>query len=275
VFVSKSRLDELQAQLSALTNELASVRDNNRQLQAQLSAVGQELASTRADNEQLHAQLFAVGRELASARADKARLAAELANYRSSPGGTVTRLTPEQRRYLDREALVLLPRLLDLLPAGERVVIVDAGAREVDADPRWRPFPPARLRFFGFEADAAEAQRLNQIAGPEGLERKFYPAGLWGSSGTVPFDLNKAAGGSSFLAQNRTLTDRWKFENATDTALARETFYPTRTADMTVVSLADWAGREGVREVDFLKINVQGGELEILNGAGPGARQSG
>jgi hypothetical protein len=46
-------------------------------------------------------------------------------------------------------------------------------------------------------------------------------------------------------------------------------FYPVRTEDVAVVSLADWAASEGVTSVDFLKINVQGGELEILQGAGP------
>jgi hypothetical protein len=37
---------------------------------------------------------------------------------------------------------------------------------------------------------------------------------------------------------------------------------------MRVVSLDDWAAEAGVHQIDFLKLNVQGGELEILNGAG-------
>jgi FkbM family methyltransferase len=172
-------------------------------------------------------------------------------------------------RYRQRDALILIPRLMDLLPEGERVVIVDGGAREVDRDARWRPFPPKRLRFIGFEPDKAEAERLNATPGPGGLEWQFIPAGLWGSSGEKVFEHNKASGGSSFLPQNREVTDRWKFENPTQISLAHEIFYPIGQETMRVVSLADWANESGVRTVDFIKLNVQGAEHEILDGAGP------
>jgi FkbM family methyltransferase len=218
-----------------------------------------ELMRTQVTNRQLWAQLSAVGMELADARATIDRLQNHATAQRSGA----------QARYLGREELILLPRLMNLLPPDGRLTVVDAGAREVDADLRWRPFPPARLRFYGFEADADEAARLNEVSSTDGAERHFYPAGLWGSTGTIPFEHNKAGGGSSFLPQNRAVTDRWKFENPTEVSIASEMFYPVRTEQLAVVSLADWAAREGVANVDFLKINVQGGELEILQGAGP------
>jgi FkbM family methyltransferase len=165
-------------------------------------------------------------------------------------------------RYRDR--LILLPRLLQLLSSDEQFLIVDGGAREVDRDPRWRPFPPDRLRFIGFEPDEAEAARLNATHGPGGLAWQFIPAGLWGTSGRMRFEHNKAAGGSSFLTQNRELTDRWKLENPTETTLARDAFFPVSYEDLRVVSLADWAKDAGVDAVDFIKLNVQGGELQIL-----------
>jgi FkbM family methyltransferase len=218
-----------------------------------------KLLRTQVTNLQLRAQLSAVGKELAYARATIERLQEHATALQSAA----------RARYLNREELILLPRLMSLLPLDGRLTIVDAGAREVDADPRWRPFPPARLRFYGFEADANEAARLNEVSSPDGAERHFYPAGLWGSTGKIPFEHNKASGGSSFLHQNRAVTDRWKFENPTQVSIASEMFFPVRTEDLTVVSLADWAAREEVTNVDFLKINVQGGELEILQGAGP------
>ena len=218
-----------------------------------------ELLRTQATNRQLGAQLSAVGMELANARATIERLKDH-----------ATALQPAVRvRYLNREELILLPRLMSLLPLDGRLTIVDAGARAVDADPRWRPFPPDRLRFYGFEADADEAARLNELPSTDGTERHFYPAGLWGSTGKISFEHNKADGGSSFLHQNRAVTDRWKFENPTQVSIASDMFFPVRTEELTVVSLTDWAAREEVTNVDFLKINVQGGELEILQGAGP------
>ena len=207
------------------------------QLEAQLTNVGAELTATRRRLETLEAR----------ARGD---------------------VDPRSTRYLNREQLTILPSLVALLPAEERFVIIDGGARDMEADPRWRAFPPARLRFFSFEADQTEALRLDQLAPNQGLERHVYPAGLGGSSGRARFEHNKASGGSSLLPQNRAVTDRWKFENPNAIAYAREIFYPTGAEEIPVISLRDWARDTGIDEVDFLKLNVQGAELDILKGAG-------
>ena len=174
------------------------------------------------------------------------------------------------RKYIDNspKSLILLPRLLSYLAPEERFVIIDGGAREMEQDFRWRPFPPERLRFFGFEADADEAARLDTLPTAAGLERRFYPAALGGTSGKATFEHNKASGGSSLLAQNRAITDRWKFENPSQISLAREMFFPTRREEIVVTTLADWARETGTPEVDFIKLNVQGAELDILKAGG-------
>lgn len=237
------------------------LRRENAGLSARLMSAEAELNELRtgtAENAPLRAQLKNVGLELAEARQ-------RLAEMERRQGGE---MDPVVSRYRDRQALVLLPLLMTLLPENDRFLIVDGGAREVDRDPRWRPFPPERLRFIGFEPDEAEAQRLNATPGPGGLEWKFVPAGLWGSSGQMQFEHNKASGGSSFLPQNRAVTDRWKFENPREISHARDIFFPVSYQDMRVVSLADWAQDAKVDTIDFLKLNVQGGELQILEGAG-------
>lgn len=170
--------------------------------------------------------------------------------------------------YINRESLILLPKLLACLAPNDRFVIIDGGAREMEQDYRWRPFPPERLRFFGFEADAAEAARLTDLAAPAGLERRFYPAALGGKSGKAIFEHNKAGGGSSLLSQNRAVTDRWKFENPHRVSLAREMFFPTHDEEITVTTLSDWANATETTEVDFIKLNVQGAELDILKSGG-------
>jgi FkbM family methyltransferase len=238
--------------------ELQAERQQSDSLRAKLTEVSLELQAAREHSSALEAQLMNVGLELKHAREQL-----ELLRERDRRSQSEAAL-----RYRDRKSLILLPRLLDLLPDQERFVIVDGGAREVDREPRWRPFPPSRLRFIGFEPNESEAQRLNATPGPGGLEWQFIPAGLWGSSGQRRFEHNKAEGGSSFLSQHRELTDRWKFENAQETVLAREMFFPVSDEEMRVVSLAGWAKHAKIDAIDFLKLNVQGGELEILQGAG-------
>ena len=210
------------------------------------------------ENRTLKHQLSNVGAELTAARETLATIERQKKN----------REIERSAAYRQRDSLILLPNILGQLPAGDRFVIVDAGAREVDRDVRWRPFPPQRLKFIGFEPDQAEATRLNTTPGPGGLEWKFVPAGLWGSSGTIPFEHNKAGGGSSFFPQNRAVTDRWKFENPNEVSIAKDMFFPIGREDMRVVSLADWAHETALEPVDFLKLNVQGGEHEVLNGCG-------
>src|SRR5262245_21307453 len=106
----------------------------------QLSALAR-LEQLSEENSSLRAQLADVGRELEGTRRQLRRL-----EQRTNWGeGSFA------ARYREREALIILPRLVELLPDEERFFIVDAGAREVDRDPRWKPFPQGRLKFVGFE----------------------------------------------------------------------------------------------------------------------------
>jgi FkbM family methyltransferase len=296
------------AELAAARTALEQVRTTGKQLEEQLRAVGAELAGARdgiaqrdAQNAALTQQLVAVGDELGAARASFHQLAeqnaaltnqlhgvgSELAETRAvlaartkaydalvSSGATPGRAdgSADARAaaaYKARSALILLPHVLDLLPRDEALVVVDVGAREADRDARWQPFPRHRLRFYGFEPEAGEADRLNQMRDEHRFPTEFFAAGLWSSTGTLTFHHNNIPGGSSFLRQQRAVTDRWKFENPTQVSLAREIFREAGTEEIEVVTLADWAAQQNVRDVDFMKLNVQGGELEVLRGAGP------
>lgn len=157
---------------------------------------------------------------------------------------------------------------LSLLPETERIVVVDAGARDAHRDPRWRLLPPHRLAYHGFEPDPPECEKLNRELRELGISGAYYPVGLWDQTGRLPFHVNRAPGGSSFLRQNRAVTDRWKFENPSEVSLARDMFFEDRTVEETVTDVGNWAREAGVDGVDFVKLNVQGGEIAILKGMG-------
>jgi FkbM family methyltransferase len=149
----------------------------------------------------------------------------------------------------------------------ESFVILDGGARDAYADPRWSVFDPKRLRLYGFDPDAAEVVRLNRESKERGLQFQFFAGVLWGSSTTVTFYENKSPGGGSCFAQNTDLTHRWKFENQTDLFLSRDIFYPVGETQWQTMSLDEWSRTTGLRDIDFIKLNVQGAELEIVKGA--------
>src|SRR5262249_13480545 len=148
--------------------------------------------------EQLTAQLHAVGAELSETRAVLAQQVATADALREKVAAFEAGVDPtssdQARLYRRRESLVLVPLLLALHPPDDAVVVVDGGAREVDRDARWRPFPPGRLRFYGFEADPAEAERLSRSGGHDAAQTTFFPAGLWGTTGTCNFEHNHAEG---------------------------------------------------------------------------------
>jgi hypothetical protein len=100
------------------------------------------------------------------------------------------------------------------------------GAREAEVDTRWGKLPLQNLIIHGFEPEPKECARLNELAVVQGLDRKYYPVGIWSENGELQFYENYAGGGSSFLLQNQAVTDRWKFENPTQICFSKEIFRP-------------------------------------------------
>lgn len=174
---------------------------------------------------------------------------------------------PLRERYITRKGFIINDLVSSCLPANEKFSIIDGGARDAHADPRWRVIDPKRIRIFGFEPDSAEVARLNQEAKEKNIDYHYYDGALWSKRTNVTFYENKSPGGGSCFPQNTALTDRWKFENHQQLFLAKDIFYPIGTSEWQTTSLNDWSGQTGHHDIDFMKLNVQGAELEILQGA--------
>jgi len=170
------------------------------------------------------------------------------------------------RAYLNHERLILTDKILEITPNTE-LVVIDGGARDAHRDVRWRPLFPKHVTIYGFEPDTAECDRLNAELLGLSARGEYFPVGLWSTNTCLPMEVNKASGGHSFLPQNIEVTDRWKFENPSQTAHAKDVFRPIENIDMDVVSLKTWAEKNDIERFDFCKLNVQGAEIEILKGA--------
>jgi FkbM family methyltransferase len=142
--------------------------------------------------------------------------------------------------------------------------LIDCGARGTIPEP-WASLEtafPNSLQVVGFEADAEEAARLTEVYGGR---RRYVPAAAWNAVGTRPIYITERPQTSSLFPPNAEIQHYFRpkpggFVNVQDgRAVARVVDIPTTTID---VAMADVSF-----DVDFLKIDTQGAEYEILEGA--------
>jgi FkbM family methyltransferase len=140
---------------------------------------------------------------------------------------------------------------LEELLQEEPIILVDAGARG-GIPKHWRPVEPW-LRVIGFEPDARSLDSLD-----ESDRRRTFPKALASRPGSVTLHLTAEAGDSSVLVPNRPFVDR--FPRA-------ERFDVVGTQTVSGDTLDNQLAADGIDRVDFIKLDTQGSELMILEGA--------
>lgn len=135
------------------------------------------------------------------------------------------------------------------------LVVVDIGCRWGFAD-QWHRLG-ARCRTIGFDPDVEECKRLETYyAGHD--EVRLVPVGLADYTGTATLYMTKDPGGYSLLPTVKDIVERHP-------ALEGGKIAGTSTVEVT--TLDSWCEAEGVDHVDVIKIDTQGSELSILEGA--------
>ena len=148
------------------------------------------------------------------------------------------------------------PRTLQILPGmlapAERFVLMDVGARGGVA-PQWAPIADL-ARTIGFEPDQAECKRLN--AARSGME--FHPYALHSTAGEHVFYLTE----SDYCHGFRPCDPRYfeRFPNAVNNRVRGK-------LRMRAESLDGFAAGARLDHIDFIKIDTEGSELDILRGA--------
>lgn len=111
-------------------------------------------------------------------------------------------------------------------------------------------FPNSRI--IGFEVDDEVCQNLNARTPPT---FEFHATALGRTNGEVPFYITKRPMCSSLYKPNEQLT---RYYNALDVSeLDRETTIRTTTLDT-------FCQQNGIDQIDFIKVDVQGAELDIF-----------
>lgn len=136
---------------------------------------------------------------------------------------------------------------------GLAVKYFDVGARGDVAEP-WSLFSRQGIKVIGFEPDPGECARLSV----EHPERKYYPNALWCEPARRPFYLCGWASTSSMYPPAEKSNTQYRPEHWTGRV-------PTQTLQVDCVTLDSIVIPEDAP--DFIKIDTQGAELEILKGA--------
>jgi FkbM family methyltransferase len=130
----------------------------------------------------------------------------------------------------------------------EPMTVVDVGASGGMSSP-WKTFH-APLRYIGFEPDETEHAKL--VARADSSRESYRNVGLAGQKGRALFYVTKQQASSSLLEPNI----EWVSPFRTDFAVSTTVEVEVDTLDHQVSP-----------PVDFIKLDTQGTELQILNGA--------
>lgn len=152
-------------------------------------------------------------------------------------------------------AMTPLRRALRALVGAQPLVYLDCGARAGKMPRGFRALGDSA--YVGFEADAEECARLNDAARPH---HRFVQAFLAGSAGRRPFHLTASPACASLFAPNEDVLAAFP-----ELAAA---FVVHDTIEVHTVTLQAALDAAGIHGADFLELDTQGSEHEILEGAG-------
>ena len=149
-------------------------------------------------------------------------------------------------------------RLYDLIPNLPTINVVDIGAMMIDArdpHPYGQLVTSGRARAVGFEPNEAECAKLNQMGG----QRRYYPYFIGDGGVATYYQTNNTATGSLYKP-NTALME--KFNELPEYVVLKQEHPNIRTR-----RLDDLRHLEGLDDVDYVKIDVQGAELDVFKGA--------
>jgi FkbM family methyltransferase len=140
---------------------------------------------------------------------------------------------------------------------GDRLRLFDVGARD-GAHPRWNRFSDC-VELIGFEPDAVECARLNTEVARLAYPARFLPHALWREvRSDLPFHVNKWEVASSVYAPNGEF-----LRDFPDAAQMLEVIDRRTIAATTLDEIVRGLGTAP----DYLKLDAEGAELDILVGA--------
>lgn len=147
----------------------------------------------------------------------------------------------------------ILRRLHALLRIGKLTQIVDIGANPIDGAPPYAPLHEAGLcRIIGFEPDIDALAQLNQ----KKTGRELYLPYAIGDGAPRTLNLCRYSGWNSTLTPSPAALEVFSFFKENAVIVDKAQINTRRLDDI-----------DEIGEIDFLKIDIQGGELDVFRNA--------
>src|SRR6476469_5256119 len=130
----------------------------------------------------------------------------------------------------------------------------------INLNQEWEIFSP-NLTIYGFDADASACEQMNAHLANQNIPwvEKHIPVALWNSEGTAELYITREPGCISLHQPSEEYRQRF-----TSGSKAME-LIDSQVVNTT--TLDNFCQAEGIDAIDVLQIDVQGGELQVLQGA--------
>ncbi|MBC8121933.1 MAG: FkbM family methyltransferase [Gemmatimonadaceae bacterium] len=135
---------------------------------------------------------------------------------------------------------------------------LDGSGEDSDSD-RWQIFAP-NLTIYGFEADVDACQKMNLDfeARKANWRERHIPKALWSTVGKSTLHLTRFPACSSLYRPDSDYLKRFSgYAEYTEVV---------STVEVETTTLDTFCELEGIDEIDFLQIDVQSGDLDVLKG---------
>lgn len=134
------------------------------------------------------------------------------------------------------------------------LTVVDAGARS-NFEAHWK-FYKDQVKLIGFEPEEKECARLNKLYSNQ--NKIFYAVALGQKKETKTFYVTKYPASSGFLEPDLEWMGRFP---------DKQNLIVKKTSNMTTVDFDSFSKEKKIGPVDFMKLDVEGFELQVLRGA--------